>query len=123
MIEWHVGGAGNEVRRDGETKAEFFERFGQSDKIPPEPTMPDVGVHLWEWFVSLSSRQLPGMDVTPITWAELLAWTELRQIDIRPEEIDVMLALDVAYREAMANRDRIEPAQSVDASILKEGGA
>lgn len=121
MVEWHIGSAGNEVRREGETKAELFERFGQADKIPPEPNLPAVGAYLWGWFVDLSSRRLPGMDITPIVWSELRAWQELRRLDIRPEEVDVILSIDVAYREAMANRDKIEPAQSVSASILKEG--
>lgn len=59
--------------------------------------------HVWAWFLSLSERRQRGLDgPCPIGWAEIEAWRSLTRTLTTPEEIDMLLAMDSAWLEAMA---------------------
>lgn len=108
-----MGGSKTEVRREGESKAEMFTRFGQDGQIPEEPEVPECVAHVWRWFFDLSSRRSAGMSgPAAITWGEISAWRDLCGIMTRPYEIDMLLSMDNAYRKALSSKDEQDTPQS-----------
>jgi hypothetical protein len=62
-----------------------------------------VAAHVWGWFWQLSQRRTAGFDSpNPISWTEIQAWRELTRAMILPEEIDLILMMDSAWLEAVA---------------------
>lgn len=90
------------MRHDGETMAEMFMRFGKGYEVPEQPEVPECGEHVLRWFFDLSGRRQPSMGgVSPLTFSDIAAWRDLRGIEVLPEEVQMILALDVAYRKAV----------------------
>lgn len=80
----------------------MYERFGQEALIQ-EPDIPEEGEHLWEWFWHLSSRRGQGMDgPMALTYAELVAWSEIAGEIILREEITIIVGMDDSYLSALA---------------------
>lgn len=88
---------------NGETRAERNERFGMGHLTPEAPEVPEAARHVWGWFWALSSQRRSGMGgPDAIGWDEIRAWSQLTGTITRPEEVSMLVALDVAYREAYA---------------------
>jgi len=58
--------------------------------------VPDEAAHVYEWFWTLSAQRAQGPE--PISWQAIRAWSELTRTAIRPEEVDMLVAMDAAYR-------------------------
>lgn len=90
------------MRHDGETKAEMYRRFGKESEVPEAPEAPSCAAHVLQWFFELSSRRQPSMGgVSPLTFSDIAAWRDILGIEVLPEEVQMILALDVAYRKAV----------------------
>lgn len=112
-----MGGAGNEVRRKGETKEQLFERFGQSEKVPPEPEVPDCVAHVVGWFFDLSARRGAGFaGPMAITFQDIAAWRELMDERPTPQEVQMLLAMDTAFMAALRADD--EPKDDPPTSVF-----
>lgn len=86
---------------EGETRRERNLRFGVD--IAPEPEVPDHASHVWEWFWELSAAR--GMSETgalPIGYADIRAWMDCTGTRVIPPEIDMLTAMDRAYRSALS---------------------
>lgn len=61
---------------------------------PPWP-IPEAVAHLWRWAVELHGRSGGGMGgLMPLSYSELRAWAKLRDIRIRPHEVDALIRID-----------------------------
>lgn len=90
------------MRHEGETKAEMYQRFGQGGEVPEQPEVPECGAHVLRWFFDLSGRRQPAMaGVSPLTFSDIAAWRDLLGIEVLAVEVQMILALDVAYRKAV----------------------
>lgn len=115
-----MGGASGEVRRDGETKAQMFERFGQADKVPDEPEVPDCAAHIVNWFFELSNRRGAGMaGGLPITFEAISAWSALLQTWPTEDEVRMILAMDSAFLAA-ANKGDEEESETPTSKLLRK---
>lgn len=54
----------------------------------------------WFWFLSLNSTRSSGFGVSPITYTELFSYFSLMDIDIAPEEIEIIKMFDSIALEA-----------------------
>ena len=62
-----------------------------------------MAAHVWPWFWQLSQRRTSGFDsANPLTWGEIAAWQQLTRTLILPEEIELILMMDSAWLEAVA---------------------
>ncbi|RZZ90593.1 phage tail assembly chaperone [Pseudoxanthomonas winnipegensis] len=76
--------------------------------------MPEEGLHLWEWFWRLSDRRRSGPEA--ISFGEVGEWARLTGVDIQPDEVGALLAMDDAYLRAAredqaAARERAQQTQ------------
>lgn len=84
---------------NGETRRQRNERYGEASKTP-EIVFPDAGEHIWDWFWNeLTDRRKSGPE--PLGYAEIGEWQRLTRIQILPEEIAVLIAMDKAYIKAV----------------------
>lgn len=81
---------------NGETRRERHKRFHQPD--PPTASPPHEVAHLWDWFWALSNRRQSGPE--PLAFAEIEAWSRMTATPIRPEEVEMIAAMDDAYVSA-----------------------
>ena len=58
--------------------------------------MPEQAEHVYGWFWELSSQRAQGLE--PIGWEDIRAWSELTRTAILPEEVEMLVAMDAAYR-------------------------
>lgn len=66
--------------------------------------MPDYLAYLWAWFWELSSRRKSGMGgPEPISYADIAHWAALTCSDPTPQEVGVLVAIDMAYLAAIAD--------------------
>lgn len=101
-IKWQSGGSDDGLRRDGETLAEFYERFGKSDEVPDEPEVPECAAHVLGWFFDLSNRRASAFSgAGPITFADIGAWRDLTGTIVEPFEVRMILDMDSAFRSAV----------------------
>jgi len=71
---------------------------GQTPKelIPVEVS--DIILYLWDWFLQLNSaRQNNGFGVSPLSYLEIKAWSDLTQTIISPYEVRVIKQLDTIF--------------------------
>ncbi|KAF1016176.1 MAG: hypothetical protein GAK31_01665 [Stenotrophomonas maltophilia] len=80
----------------GETRRQRNERFGASS---PQLQIPDAASHVWEWFWQLSGRRHSGPE--PLTFADVGQWSRLLLIDLLPEEVEMLMAMDDQYLRAV----------------------
>lgn len=87
----------------------MYERFGKGDEVPERPEVPDCAAHVLGWFYELSSRRAPSMGgVSPLQFGDIAAWQALLGVQVLPEEVRMILAMDVAFRQA-ANEANSKP--------------
>lgn len=91
-----------------------------SHRTPGDPDVPLAGEHVWVWFWRLASQRSSGMGgPEPISWRDIRAWSDLTRTDIRPEEVDMLVAMDATYRKAVGEEQR---AKSEATKKTKYGG-
>jgi len=81
---------------NGETRRQRNARF---EAESPELQVPDAITHVWEWFWQLSGRRHSGPEA--LTFADVGEWSRLLQIDLLPEEVQMLLAMDDQYLRAV----------------------
>lgn len=89
---------------NGNTLADSIElterKLGRS--VREDVPLPACGEHLWEWYVQLKSSG------ERLSYAEIRAWVELTGIEIYPEEISALLAMDLARENWFSERKKRE---------------
>lgn len=69
----------------------------------PDAMIPDGGVYLLEWFGDLARDRSSGENgPQPITCSDILEWSSSTGHILRANEIDILQAMDAAYRQAWA---------------------
>lgn len=62
------------------------------------PPLPAGFAYLWRWFQELHTRRTAGMHgPAPITWQDLVAWSQLTGAEPSPWDCDVLMLLDNAF--------------------------
>jgi hypothetical protein len=85
------------------TRAEWNASFGAELKTPDDPEIPDCLTHVWGWWWELHSRRQPAFDgEAPLSYADIYHWSQLTRNIITPDEIQILMRMDDAYREQMA---------------------
>lgn len=86
---------------DGKTRGDIHRDFGQA--VPHVPKPANGPEHILDWFWRLNeTRSHDEAGPNAITYAEISAWAGLSGIRLKPHQLDAIKALDVAYREEMA---------------------
>lgn len=70
------------------------------------PALPEAGVMLWNIFGSLAARRsyhLGGPN--PISFAEMLAWSNVFRTPLEPHHVEILVAMDQAWIEAVNARN------------------
>ena len=80
----------------GETRRQRNERFGTES---PDVEVPVEGAHVWDWFWTLSGRRRSGTEA--LTFADVGEWSRLLQIDLLPQEVEMLMAMDDRYLRAV----------------------
>lgn len=65
----------------------------------PELIIPDGGEYLWQWYHDISScvgRISDGI-CRPILPSEYLAWANMADLIVRPEEYAILRAMDASF--------------------------
>lgn len=101
----------NTTDENGETRAERNARFGMAHKTPDEPEIPKAGEHVWEWFWRLSTQRRSGMaGAEAFGWEAIHAWARLTGTIVRPEEVEMLVMMDLAYRNEVGSEQRAKQA-------------
>jgi len=80
----------------GETRRQRNARFGEST---PEVQIPEGAEHVWEWFWELSARRRSGPEA--MTFADVGEWQRLMCLDLLPQEVGMLMAMDDQYLAAV----------------------
>lgn len=106
---------------NGETRVERNARFGQEDKTPEEPELPSYMDHLIGFFWGIGGQRLNGMNGSePLQWSDIEAWSRLTRTPLLPEEVDILIAMDRAYRQAVAAEQKDAAEQKKDKPPAKQ---
>lgn len=81
-------------REGGETRRQYNAKFGQAEKNQPV-IIPPQARHVWDWFWQLSNRRVSGPEV--LSYSEVQAWARMTATPVRPEEVEMLMAMDDAY--------------------------
>ena len=81
---------------NGETRRQRNERF---EFTSPELQVPDGIAHVWDWFWQLSGRRHSGPEA--LTFADVGEWSRLLRIEVLPEEVQMLMAMDDQYLRAV----------------------
>lgn len=74
-------------------------------KTPPEPDVPACVEHVLDTFWHLNSQRRSGFNgAEAIGWSEIAAWCDLMDMQLVFEELQMIVALDSAYRDEIAIR-------------------
>lgn len=108
ITKWNSPGVADGLRKENETLAEFYERFGKGSEVPSPPEVPEFCNYLMNWFWRLSKRRQPSQGgISPITFADVGWFKELLGVPITPAEVGILLDMDDAYRKGLAeNRQK-----------------
>lgn len=94
---------------NGETRRERNTRFG---KDSPEYSVPDAGDHVWEWFWELSGRRRSGPEA--LTYAEIGEWQRLAGVEVRREEVEMLMQMDDAFVSEVRKEQRLAMERAQD---------
>jgi hypothetical protein len=76
----------------------------------PQYEIPEGGEHLWEWFWDMNMDRMRDMGTPqPIGPVGIRSWAELSGVTIRPEEVEIIRAMDASYRQVAS--EIAQPAQ------------
>ena len=90
------------------TREEYWEALGK-DTPDDEPDVPESALYLIQWFLRLSSCRRGGFNgVEPITDLDIWAWQMNSGQRIKPEEVEILVSMDQAYRSAIAEKQKQE---------------
>lgn len=70
------------------------------------PALPEAGVMLWNIFGSLAAqRSYHAAGPNPISFAEMLAWSNVFRTPLEPHHVEILVAMDQAWIEAVNARN------------------
>lgn len=72
--------------------------------------MPEEGVHLWEWFWQISNAR-PDNE-KPINYRDLNDWVSVTRNLVNGQEIEILFAMDQAFRQTLANEIKANTARA-----------
>lgn len=72
--------------------------MGFGREVPPTVDVPDAGAYLWQWFWDL--RNTINGHEQPLSYRDLQAWREVTGYLSTPRDYDILIAMDVAFRNA-----------------------
>lgn len=82
------------LRKRGKTEAQLSAQFAELE--PPE--LPRIGNHISVLFFELNSGRQSGMNgPLPLSFVEIKAYGELKDINFEPWEIDAIKIMDRAF--------------------------
>ncbi len=87
---------------DGETRRQRNERFGLAES--PKQKVPGEAGHVWGWFWELSGRRHSGPEA--LTFADIGQWASLLQVELLPEEVQMLIAMDDQYLRAVREEQK-----------------
>ena len=62
--------------------------------------------HVWEWFWTLSSQRGSGFgSAQALSWSEIADWAKLTRTLVTPEEVKMLVAMDMAYRSTASDEE------------------
>jgi len=71
--------------------------------LMPDKECPQALVHIWSWFLDLTgSRANTGFGMSPITYSEIKAWSNLTRQAPTVFEVGILKRLDRLYLSVMA---------------------
>lgn len=69
--------------------------------------VPEAGVLAWRWFIDLSNaRTYHSGGPNPITYTEIAAYAALMREPLRPQDVQLIRAMDDAWTRAIVSRKR-----------------
>jgi hypothetical protein len=69
-----------------------------------ECKIPKEALHIWRWFLELDATRQNGMDINPISYSEIAAWSKLTGNRPRRHEVEVLRQIDGLYLAEHAER-------------------
>ncbi|WP_449272386.1 phage tail assembly chaperone [Hyphobacterium vulgare] len=99
--EWEVA---LDFEGDGtfETKADYFERFGQEDKIPDAPEIPHDAFEVYGAFWQFGQfRKIGEGGPQPLQPSEVEAWLRLTGRTLSTTDISTIFAMDSEYLDGI----------------------
>jgi len=73
------------------------------------PILPLAGKYILHWFSELNGARGSGMDVNPISFPDIFAWSQLRNIRLSPWDLKMIQALDICWRNVRAEEQPAVP--------------
>ena len=68
---------------------------------------PEAVIHCWHWFIELNrTRASNGFGQNPISYTEIVSWSQLTGVVPEPLEVQTIMALDAAYMSVQADEIR-----------------
>lgn len=96
---------------DGSSQREHLEKLAQKghktaiEKLDG-PGLPYALTYLWVWFLQVSAgRASSEGGLSGISYQDILAWSTLMDTSPVPHEVDALMQVDVAYRNANSKDD------------------
>ncbi len=86
-----------------ETLLEVERQTGHRPEELDGPEFPEVLGNVWSAFIDLSNSRNPAFSgVSPITYEQIKAYTEVTQTPLSPKEIEAIKRLDLIYQKVMS---------------------
>lgn len=81
----------------------------QIKRVPPElsdaPDCPDEFLHIWSWFTEIrNSCGSNGFGLSPISYPDILAWSQLTGQTPIPDEVALMMLADRLFLSESAKK-------------------
>lgn len=74
--------------------------FDQTSHMPEEletPPCPENAAYLLGYFDELSSGRQVGMGLSPVSFSDMMAWSNLKKVELEPWEVDALKRLDMLF--------------------------
>ena len=77
------------------------------EELEGGPDLPYALSYLWVWFLQLAAgRSSGGMGgIANISFADIVAWSTLMKTSPAPHEVEALMSLDIAFRNAQIEDD------------------
>lgn len=72
-------------------------------QLDDEPQRPYCLEHVWNWFWEISSTR---KETEPLSYSEIKAWNDMKNAQIRAEEVDIIRYLDSMYLSHIYKKQR-----------------
>ncbi|WP_312622519.1 phage tail assembly chaperone [Agrobacterium pusense] len=72
--------------------------------------IPAGGELLWKWFMALHKTRQAGMaGPQAVTYAEIMAYSQINRLPIEPRHVAILIAMDQAYLETVYKKQPQAP--------------